>query len=344
MSIAVLASHDPNASSVPNHDQFDDLESFYCVMYDLMCSWEGVGRQVQGRPTELELWDVNSDPTSTCIMKKSHYLNPHSPNIKPIPRFWLPASVELLTGFYKLVRSLVLDKLSFSPLNSAKKRDGLRAMLGTADAVYDEVIALFDNALEELSAQETPLVHGLSHSHSASPDTQPSSKAPVSEVPHHPLKRIRPASVEDELPATKRSRRKLAIPRPPYSPPRTRAASKAAIAAAKKVTEISVPLPTSIHDSPRPSQRSIRKTRTAAKSAPLHDQACLTTAGSRNTSRKPKKPSSVPTRLEKGSKSIKSSRNRLLVAGSTEPNRDNFPPPTFVRLTRASAKAGFGQS
>lgn len=69
MSISVLASHRPNIACAPSHDQFDDLESFYCVSYDFMCLWEGVGQQVVCRPAELNFWNVDNDPVATYIIK-----------------------------------------------------------------------------------------------------------------------------------------------------------------------------------------------------------------------------------------------------------------------------------
>lgn len=302
MSCSVLKSHERRFDCVPNHDQLDDLESFYLVLYDLMCSWAGVGVQVRERPQDLVLWDKYPDNPLKCVnMKLSHFVRPQMPNMKPIPPFWLPATRQLLVGFYQVVRGIIMEKLPFHPLTSEEQTRALKAFVSTADAAYDKVLDMFDKALRELAIDEAVddepqiLVH--------QPVSAPNPPSP----PHRQSLRKRAAPDDfDEAPQGRRRPRQRI--QPTFSPPRTRAAVKAALKAQENSNDA------------RRTEFSPRRTRAAVRAAKLkgHANHVMTTPGVHSSSRR-----------SKTSKSIAKARN---VPGKGQD-------PSMTRQTRSSARA-----
>lgn len=319
MSVSVLASHRLDFPCVPNHDPLDDLESFYCVVYDMMCSWENVGRLAKCRPTELQYWDVNQDPAETYEMKPAHFFNPRSPSTKPISPFWLPASMDLLVGFYQICRPLVLEKMEYQSLDSPSKQEGLRRMLDKTNAIYDQILALFDKTLLDLVAQEgpsaSPNVDAFMDDHSGAPsspqnqtppdcsppqihpspahplNTHEGSEPTASDIPHTSWKRRASPDFDEPQRARKRARRQPVATAHPYSPPWTRSAARAANA------QISMTVPLS---NAKPSRRvtivssySPPKTRAAVKAALVSTQCLIPAPVTRDTPRTRKDPSTT---------------------------------------------------
>lgn len=332
MSISVLASHRPHIPCCPNHDQLDDLESFYCVIYDLMCSWEGVGQQVKQRPRDLDFWDTDNDPRATFFTKKGHYFLPTSPNIDCIPDFWSQASIDLLVGFYRIVRSLILEKMMFHPLNTEELRLGLRELLETADATYDQVLALFDEALDELEDCEPTPGHPPSGV-TVAPDTLPSPSPPPSidvsvidctkpdlGVDDFPRKRRAKCDEDGQAPPPKRSRRmpSTCLPGPvPFSRPRTRAAVKPEAATSRVLR-------------PLPGRTAVRNTVAAARvSAPSTRAA----KSKRGFSQRSQTPATQKVRQR--------ATTQLVAAGAPSICIPQHPQMIPLRVTRSSVRAGF---
>lgn len=343
MSVSVLSSHRTDVPLAPSHDQLDDLESFYCVLYELMCSWKGVGIMVDERPQEVRAWDENPNPMYCLMMKKSHFCSGLAPKTSHIPSFWLPAAVDCIVGFYRIVRSLLVAKLDLDPVFTDKGKEQLESLLTSADLAYDDTLALFDKALRELESQEPLLTaDNVEHATAATPTPNPQPLVPnftdVSaendptvrvdrDLPDAPSSgvalssRKRKAVDDDEGPATRAKRsRRSALSTQPYSPPRTRSTSK----------KLRLPPP----DPPVPRPR----TRAAVKAAMLQAQLdAPAVSASTNPRVKTKSLGSTCPRRKLGSEQRVASkttlRSRLDDAGVVLPLQ------APLRVTRSQTKA-----
>lgn len=228
MSVAVLTTSTRLFTTSPHHDQLDDLESFYYVFYDLVNTWEGVGKQVADRPEEVKLWDVNPNPFTCAAHKQAHFFLPETPAMRFIPPYWLPATRELVIGMYQVIRKLILLKVPCRELKIETRKTALRELLASADQYYDEVLALFDKALDDLDTQES------SDNPSAAVDSSIVDSSPSlpmvgdrlsSRASVNSLKRALPC--DDEKPTILTKRARIASGPPPFSPHRTRAYVKA---------------------------------------------------------------------------------------------------------------------
>lgn len=151
MSCALLSAFNPVFPCVPNHDQLDDLESFYYVLHELMFSWSGPGSRSDTRPSLLDDWEYNTN-SRRLNAKRVLYVD-GLPTHLLLP-FWLPASVELLESLFDVAHSLVRAKRRVSNLTSSTGRDGYKALLAKADEYYERFLSLFDKAIEDLKGQE----------------------------------------------------------------------------------------------------------------------------------------------------------------------------------------------
>lgn len=158
MSVSLLSSkRQRTPQCTPFHDQFDDLESFYYVLYDLVFSYAGIRTKVQELPLHVELW--GAETIDECaIYKRAHFTSP--PDVTKLSPFWLPPTVELLTEFYHLTTELVETKhtvhnLVASRFPSGTYEDKYRDLLRRADEYYLKVLAIFDKAIEGLESEET---------------------------------------------------------------------------------------------------------------------------------------------------------------------------------------------
>lgn len=349
MSISVLGSHIDGIPCAPNHDPLDDIESFYCVLYDFMCSWKGIGQHVAARPKDLDFWDVDSNPALTHSMKKGHFFDATSPSLKHIPDFWTSPSIDLLRGFYRIVRDIVVKKLRFAVLDTEAKKDGLRELLATVDSTYEQVLHLFDKVLDDLAAEASSLSYNppvvvaprpspppviVQDLHTDCPAMEVSPVGHIADDAVHPStpsstkssrKRSREQDfeVEGSLP-TKRSRRSATAKNTfHYSPPRTRAAARAAATAHKVSTPPAVPM-----------------TRLSLKIDPRHQHAKtgLASRPPQEAATRPKKKAPSPRQAAKA----RQQHNKDMVTVSVKSDRCiqkiRTPP---VRVTRWSVRAGF---
>lgn len=232
--------------SAPHHDQLDDLESIYYILFDLMNSWEGVGLLVKERPQVVRFWDEEDDRYFCATAKQSHFLDPSEPDMSSISTYWLPAMRELIIGLYRVIRKLILSKRPMRNLNSDSRRMALQNLLATADDRYEEILSLFDKALVDLETQERfgdpslvpiSLVSAatpISSRFRVSPDgVEASLSIPSILSPARRSKRSASPDFEEAPVKTKRAR----FHPTQFSPPRTRAWVKAAAARAKETDD-----------------------------------------------------------------------------------------------------------
>lgn len=152
---AVLASyHTPPDNSLPPHDFFDDLESFFYVLCDLMFSRVPTGKRMDSEAKiMLERWDMR-DAITAKDSKGSFVMYPFSTALVNAD-YWGIACVELLEGFHDLLQDLVRQKEKFrgkKKLSLEEKVQRVRAM--GFDEHYDRIDSLYEKALDALRTEE----------------------------------------------------------------------------------------------------------------------------------------------------------------------------------------------
>lgn len=152
MSVSMLGSFEPSFSATPNHDQLDDLESFYYVLYDLMFTWAGVGIRAEHRPRNLIEWEMGT-AIEQMSAKGAHYCD--GARVRELPSFWLPAARNLLRSFHRLTYEMVQAKCVVHDLTDDTSLEAYKALLARADEYYDRIVALFDEAIIALSDEES---------------------------------------------------------------------------------------------------------------------------------------------------------------------------------------------
>lgn len=152
MSVSMLTAQRGQLPLMPFHDQLDDLESFYYVLYDTMFSWAGVGTRVDDRPSHYRLWATERE-TERQVFKRGHFED--VPNIDRLSPFWTPPTLELLLSFNSMIKGLVIEKKIVSDLSRPNYVKRYTSLLARADKFYEEVLSMFDRAIHALEKEES---------------------------------------------------------------------------------------------------------------------------------------------------------------------------------------------
>lgn len=142
-------------SYYPNHDGFDDLESFYYVFSDIIHRHHGNGDPVKTltpiSSMTLSQWGDN-DPATSAGVKASHFLSGVLDIEGAISQTWQRPSTDAYRGFFRILCKIVAKKMRIGELKSNADLDALDALRQETSAAYREVLGVFDKAIRELES------------------------------------------------------------------------------------------------------------------------------------------------------------------------------------------------
>ncbi|KAF6760823.1 hypothetical protein DFP72DRAFT_881533 [Ephemerocybe angulata] len=204
-SICLLDSRKPAFARIPR-DYLDDLESFFYVLCHLLYGYEGVNTPAPDafRPGSLLARWEDMD-TENASNRKYVYLTSEGPKVDPPPMFWASPCIDLCEKFRKYIFPLVETKVDIRvERDGATRKTLFQKLYQQLDRHYEDVIALFDAALEALDKPGGQLPRrDTSDSPSSSSGSSRSGSSSTTRS-HH--KRVASAMEDVETTPSKRSR------------------------------------------------------------------------------------------------------------------------------------------